>query len=169
MITYKVVLLGDFATGKTSLSRRFVDNSFSEEYISSIGVSISKKNLKLKDESINSTMMLWDIEGKTEFKPIFKNYLTGAKGFIIVADLSRKKTIESLKEHIELCNSIDASLPICVALNKLDIESENVNIEEIYNLSKNIIFVQKTSAKNTDGVKTLFEKLNKSIVLEIKC
>ena len=116
MFAYKIVMLGDFGVGKTSLIRRFVDNSFSEEYISSIGVSISKK--LLQTDGINSTMMLWDTEGKTEFKQIFKQYLMGAKGFIIVADLTRPQTIESLKEHIDLCVSIVKDAPIYIALNK---------------------------------------------------
>lgn len=171
MITYKTVLIGDFATGKTSLVRRFVDNSFSEEYISSIGVSISKKSLEmeLNGEQLQSTVMLWDIEGKTDFKPIFTHYLSGSKGFIVVGDLSRQKTIDTLKEHIEICNSIGNDLPICIALNKADIENVNVDIDAIYNISNNIICVEKTSAKNSEGVESLFQKLNYAIVEKIKC
>jgi small GTP-binding protein len=162
MMTYKVVMIGDFATGKTSLVRRFVDNSFSEEYLSSIGVSISKKLLK------NSTMMLWDIEGKTEFKPIFKQYLNGAKGFIVVADLSRTKTIESITEHIQLCNEIVPNAPICIALNKNDLPLDaEYNIDALKNLSSNIIYIEKTSAKYGNTVNELFQKLNDKITEEI--
>ena len=77
MFSYKIVLVGDFGTGKTSLIKRFVDNSFSEDYKSSIGVSISKKNLNQEIDGIlyESTMMIWDIEGRTEFKPVFIHHL----------------------------------------------------------------------------------------------
>ncbi|MCK9491474.1 MAG: GTP-binding protein [Sulfurimonas sp.] len=164
MFAYKVVMVGDFATGKTSLIKRFVDNSFSEEYLSSIGVSISKKVLG------NSTMMLWDIEGRTEFKPIFKQYLNGAKGFIIVADLTRKNTIESIQEHIKTSLSVVSDAPICIALNKSDIKSDfSVNIEQIKGLSANIISVFKTSALSGDAVEDLFKQLNAKIIKEIAC
>ena len=80
MFNYKIVLIGDFGTGKTSLIRRYVDNSFSEDYISSIGVSISKKNISMTfdNQEYDSNMMIWDIEGKTDFKPILSHYLSGA-------------------------------------------------------------------------------------------
>lgn len=169
MITFKAVLVGDFGTGKTSLIRRYVDNSFSEDYISSIGVSISKKELSFldKEEEVKSTMMLWDIEGKTDFKPIFSHYLNGSKGFIIVADLTREKTIKSLFEHIELCESIEKKLPIYIALNKCDISKNNVNIEEIKAYSSNILNVIETSAKDSVGIEKLFENFNKDIVKRV--
>lgn len=166
MFTYKIVLIGDFGTGKTSLVSRFVDNSFSEEYISSIGVSISRKNINtiLNDNNYNSTIMIWDIEGKTDFKPILSHYLNGAKGFIIVADLTRKKSIESIIEHIELCEKTMPNLPICIALNKSDLEHGDVDMEELKNLAPNIIWVSKTSAKEANGVEELFSFLNKKII-----
>lgn len=166
MFTYKIVLIGDFGTGKTSLVSRFVDNSFSEEYISSIGVSISRKNINtiLNDNNYDSTIMIWDIEGKTDFKPILSHYLNGAKGFIIVADLTRKKSIESIIEHIELCEKTMPNLPICIALNKSDLDHNDVNMEELKNLAPNIIWVSKTSAKEANGVEELFSFLNKKII-----
>ena len=114
MISYKIVLVGQFGVGKTSLIRRFVQNYFSEEYLSTIGVTISKKTID------NATIMIWDIEGETEFKPIFKQYLKGSKGFILVADLLRKETIDSIQNHINLCHSVIPEAPIAIALNKCD-------------------------------------------------
>lgn len=162
MFAYKVVLVGDFGTGKSSLVRRFVDNTFSEDYISSIGVSISRK--QLSNDVSDTTMMLWDIEGKTDFKPIFKQYLLGAKAFIIVADLTREKTLESIKEHIQLCQESVPDLPICIALNKADIKSVNYNANELKKLSSNIIKVYTTSAKSGDTVNEMFAALNNAVI-----
>lgn len=153
-------MVGDFGVGKTSLVKRFVDNSFSEEYLSTIGVSISKKNLN------ESTLMLWDIEGHTEFKPVFKQYLLGAKGFIIVGDVTRKDTIGAIAKHIELCHSIVKGAPICIALNKSDmkhiIREEELN--DLKAISPSIITVLKTSAKNGDAVLDIFGSLDDFVV-----
>lgn len=162
MFAYKVVLVGDFGTGKSSLVRRYVDNTFSEDYISSIGVSISRK--QLSTQVSNTTMMLWDIEGKTDFKPIFKQYLLGAKAFVVVADLTREKTLESIKEHIQLCEDTVPGLPICIALNKSDIKSVNYNPQELKALSSNIIKVYTTSAKSGDTVNEMFCALNEEVI-----
>lgn len=162
MFSYKVVLVGDFGTGKTSLIRRYVDNSFSEDYISSIGVSISKKNISTSNNE--TTMMIWDIEGKTDLKPIFKQYLLGSKGFIIVADLSREKTIESIKEHIKLCEEISTELPIFIALNKADIKSVDYDETKLRNLSSSIVNIYTTSAKSGNSVEDLFIELNDSVI-----
>jgi len=163
MFAYKIVMIGDFGVGKTSLVRRFVDNSFSEDYISSIGVSISKK--LIQDPKGNSTMMLWDTEGKTEFNQIFKQYLIGAKGYIIVADLTRPQTLDSIKEHLKLCLNVVKDAPVCVALNKSDLAHQNsYSDEEIKALSPNIIAVYKTSAQSGDIVNEIFGQLNSTIV-----
>jgi small GTP-binding protein len=163
MFAYKKVMIGDFGVGKTSLVRRFVDNSFSEDYISSIGVSISKKLITTPNG--DSTMMLWDTEGKTEFNQIFKQYLVGAKGYIIVADLTRPQTLTSIKEHLKLCLNVVKDAPVCIALNKSDLEHQNnYSEEEIKALSQNIIGVYKTSAQSGDIVNEIFGQINSTIV-----
>jgi len=163
MFSYKIVLVGNFGVGKTSLIRRFVENSFSEEYLSTIGVSISKKTIK------NATVMIWDIEGHTEFKPIFKQYLLGAKGFIIVADLLRPESIEQIQQHIELSHSVVKDAPIAIALNKSDMPHQFSvdSLQKIKESSPAIIEVLKTSAKNGDAVERLFLRLNETICEQI--
>jgi len=164
VFSYKIVLVGNFGVGKTSLIRRFVENSFSEEYLSTIGVSISKKTIG------NATIMIWDIEGHTEFKPIFKQYLMGAKGFILVADLLREETIEALKGHIELCHQVVKDAPLCIALNKCDMphEIDEEDMQTIANFSPSILQVLKTSAKENRAVEELFLSLDTKIKESIK-
>ena len=163
MFSYKIVLVGNFGVGKTSLIRRFVENSFSEDYLSTIGVSISKKTLG------DATIMIWDIEGHTEFKPIYKQYLLGAKGFIIVADLLREESIDAIKSHIKLSHEVVNDAPVCIALNKSDmphtLDDEKLNY--IKNLSPSVIKILKTSAKSGDAVEELFLTLNEVICKQL--
>ncbi len=163
MFSYKIVLVGNFGVGKTSLIRRFVENSFSEEYLSTIGVSISKKTLG------DATIMIWDIEGHTEFKPIYKQYLLGAKGFIIVADLLREESIDAIESHIKLSHEVVKDAPVCIALNKNDMPHtlDDEKLNAIQNLSPAVIKVLKTSAKSGDAVEELFLALNEVICRQL--
>lgn len=164
MFAYKIVVIGDFGVGKTSLVRRFVENSFSEDYLSTIGVSMSRKQL-ISEDGIKSTMMIWDTEGQTEHRTIFKQYLNGAKAFIIVADVSRDETIASIKNHIALCKEAISDAPIYIALNKSDLEDFSDNsINELKKLDTNIANIYKTSAKLNNVVDEIFTDINKLVI-----
>ncbi len=168
MFAYKIVLIGDFGVGKTSLISRFVENSFSEEYLSTIGVTMSRKQLSTND-GVDSTMIIWDTEGKTEHNTVFKQYLKGAKGFIIVADLTRQRTIDSIRSHIELCEEVVPNTPICVALNKCDLQNSVArSINDIKKITPNVLNVYTTSAKIGDSVNNIFHDLNKTIIQKIE-
>ena len=64
----KVVLVGHFGVGKSSLVRRFVQNTFSDNYIVTIGVHILKKEIRIEEQ--NLTLIIWDIEGKDDIKKV---------------------------------------------------------------------------------------------------
>lgn len=170
MFDYKIVLLGDFGTGKTCLINRYVNNIFNEEYVSTIGVDISKKAISssINNYGNTSNIIIWDIEGKTEFKPILSHHLEGSKAFVIVADLTRTNTIKSLEEHLALCEKIVPNLPICIALNKSDLEHEEIDIKSLEMISPNIIFIAKTSAKDYIQVEELFTTLGEKILKSSK-
>jgi small GTP-binding protein len=160
MISKKIVLVGDFSTGKTSLIHRFVDNQFSDTYLSTIGVKISRKNISFKEETVQN--IIWDIEGGTEKKPLNSSYLLGAHGAIIVADITRESSIESLKFYITLVSGASNKSTIVIALNKCDLLEENEAekiIKKLQNVFQEISFITLTSAKNSKGVDALFEQL----------
>jgi len=99
----KVCLLGDAAVGKTSLIRRFVFNQFDEKYITSIGTNVSKKDLRIDISLPNDivqnydlTFAIWDIIGQKELHSFNLNYFKNANGGIVVCDLTRRETLESL-------------------------------------------------------------------------
>ena len=169
-ITKKICLLGDFNVGKTSLIRRFVENKFSDRYLSTVGVKVSRKTLELQKNSQTHqvNLMVWDLEGNTKFKPITPSYLKGASGAIIVADLARVNTLGSLNQHIELFLSVNPQANIAIALNKTDLVPQEKLAKLIENHSSyenpQILSTHSTSAKTGDNVAKIFEELSRSIV-----
>ena len=169
-ITKKICLLGDFNVGKTSLIRRFVEDKFSDRYLSTVGVKVSRKSLKLETDSqvCQANLMVWDLEGNTKFKPITPSYLKGASGSIIVADLTRVNTIGSTKKHIELFLSVNPRATIAIALNKADLVSQEKLEKLIENYSyydnPQILCTHTTSAKTGNNVAKIFEELSQSII-----
>ena len=84
-------MLGDFGVGKTSLIRRFVERSFSDEYLSTVGVKISRKTVTVPELSQDIDLLIWDIEGQTKFKAVAPSYLQGAAAVIIVGDVTEQQ------------------------------------------------------------------------------
>jgi small GTP-binding protein len=166
MISKKIILIGDFSTGKTSLIRRFVDNQFSDSYLSTIGVKISRKKIPLDHEVIQG--LIWDIEGGTEKKPVNKTYLTGAHGCIIVSDTTREETIAHIASYIELVKSVSPNAPFVLALNKCDCINETERetlyqkVSQQYCSDTTDIYL--TSAKSGEGVEEMFKALARKMV-----
>ncbi|NJR61184.1 MAG: GTP-binding protein [Cyanobacteria bacterium CRU_2_1] len=165
-------MIGDFGVGKTSLIRRFVDRQFSDHYLSTVGVKISRKVIEFKKqnqaEMLNLQLIIWDIEGSAKFKAIVPSYLKGAIGAIIVGDLTRQETINHLTDHIQLFLSINSKASIVVAFNKSDlIESEQSNL--LFQLNfltrhKQVSAAYLTSAKTGKNVDRIFHTLAHQII-----
>jgi small GTP-binding protein len=158
VIRKKILLLGDFGVGKTSLIRRYIDNSFSDTYLSTIGVKISKKILTISD--IECELIIWDIEGATTIKSIPNSYYKGASGAIFVADVNRSETIDSINGHVNTFLMLNKGAAHVVAYNKSDLL--NRQQKELLSLPKNSFLV---SAKDNENVSVLFQTLAKEIIL----
>lgn len=171
MLSKKICLVGDFNVGKTSLIRRFVDRQFSDQYLSTVGVKISRKNVELEkvasDKDVTVQLLIWDLEGSTKFKAIAPTYLQGSKGVIIVGDLTRTETLEHIKDHIQLFLSINPKGQIIIALNKVDLVDE-AKLEKLIEIHQsnfqNISTIYTTSAKTGKNVDEIFQTLTAKIV-----
>ena len=104
MTSRKVLITGSFAVGKTSLFHRFVYNTFSEQYLTTIGVKVDKRVVEVNDEPLS--LILWDIAGEVSQKKVPKTYFLGASAVIYVFDLSRKQTADNLKSDLKLIQKI---------------------------------------------------------------
>ena len=167
-ISKKICMIGDFGVGKTSLIRRFVDRQFSDDYLSTVGVKISRKIVDLtgvkQQEKLNLQLLIWDLEGHTKFKAIAPSYLQGSSGAIIVADVSRIETLERLPEHIKLFLSINPKSSFIIALNKSDLidEEKLMKLIELVQLQEGVdkvSVIYQTSAKTGLSVDEIFQKL----------
>lgn len=171
-ISRKICLVGDFGVGKTSLIRRFVDRQFSDKYLSTVGVKISRKLVKGYQNELATSqelnLLIWDIEGSNKYKAISPSYFQGAKGGIIVADLTREDTLEHLKDHIEAFLKVNPQSYTILALNKSDlIETEYLErIQKKYQFEKNpmVLKTYLTSAKTGINVDEIFQLLANNII-----
>lgn len=160
----KVCLLGAFAAGKTSLIRRFVHNRFDDKYISTIGVKVSRKTVSIAHDDKEITklnMMLWDLDGRSEFDQIRASYLRGTAGAAIVCDLTRTSTLDAIHHHVAGLQQIAPGCQIVLAANKSDLVNEHqvteVQIQRLAQTYGAPYYI--TSAKSGDEVDEMFRRL----------
>jgi small GTP-binding protein len=155
----KLILTGDFQVGKTSLIRRFVKNKFEKDYISTIGVQLSKKSVDLTDK-IKMNFILWDIGGQIrQMAPYRSKFYNGANAAFIVIDRTRGDTITNVKKwYTDIKNSIPKNIPIVLVGNKSDLQAEIVVSEEdIRKVARDFGFHYiLTSAKTGENVNDAF-------------
>lgn len=121
----KIVLLGDYATGKTTLKRNFMGLHLDEVYMSTLGVDLASH--KHVDEDMELTFQIWDLGGQPEFKELRSKQYVGAEGGLLVFDKSRPETFSNLENWLEEFNtSLKERVPVLILGNKNDlIDGEN--------------------------------------------
>ncbi|KAI7900961.1 P-loop containing nucleoside triphosphate hydrolase protein, partial [Cokeromyces recurvatus] len=92
---FKILVVGDLSTGKTSILRRFVHNTFTGHYKSTIGVDFTLKIIQ-NEPDITTSLQLWDIAGQERFDNITRVYFKGTAGAFVVYEVSRAITFENV-------------------------------------------------------------------------
>jgi len=95
---FKIALLGDEATGKTSLINKFVQNKFEQDYKPTLGASILTKKISLGTPNIDISLVIWDIAGQNKYTQIRQLYFQGCSGVIFVYDMTRESTFTDIKQ-----------------------------------------------------------------------
>ncbi len=164
----KMCLLGEANVGKTSLVYRFIENKFRENYKSTLGVNLLKKDMDIDGYGTVSAQ-LWDLGGQESFRSLRRLYLEGANGALLVYDMTKKKTFEKCDDWIESFRETRENAPIVLIGNKSDLEnqikitkSEAADYAKIHNMDLVV-----TSAKSGQNVEEAFIELTKKILNEI--
>lgn len=157
MLKKKICMVGDFAVGKTSLTQKFVNNVFSDKYLTTIGVKIDTAEVD------DTKLIIWDVAGRDSLSPINASYLVGAAGLVFVADVTRPNTIENLNDIWTTVKSHTGNVPVVVALNKSDVDGYEVSndvVEQFRSVGWDVYF---TSAKEGQNVPDMFARLVEKI------
>ena len=171
VIKYKILLLGNTQVGKTSMLKRFCDEEYNEDTLSTIGIDAKKKFINHKDRKIQ--LDIWDTAGQERFLSITKNTYKGSDGIILIYDLTSKKTFYSINNWINgIKEAIDINkIGIVLVGNKSDCnDKRQVNFEEGDNLAKEKGFpFFETSVKENININEVFIAIiDKLFDLEIK-
>jgi len=157
MIQKKICMVGVHGTGKTCLVQQYVQGIFSVKYLSTVGVKIDRKQLKVGDEDV--TLMLWDLEGRDGIRDVNQSYVRGAHGIIYVADGTRPDTAAQLNDLKQRVTEVTGDIPSIVALNKSDLKDEwKLSSSDEESAAKGVHRL-KTSAKTGEGVEAAFQWL----------
>ncbi len=164
----KICLLGEANVGKTSLVYRFIENKFRENYKSTLGVNLLKKDMNVAGYG-DVSAQIWDLGGQESFKSLRKLYLEGANGSFVVYDMTSKKTFEKLDEWVQSFRNERYDAPIILIGNKSDLEhqikiTENEASEYANTHDMGLII---TSAKTGQNVEEAFIGLTKKILDQI--
>ncbi len=162
-ISRKVCIIGDFAVGKTSTVARFVNNVFSEKYLTTVGVKIDTKDIPLADGR-ELRMVIWDIAGSDRFSSAEFAYMRGAQAYLLVADGTRKETLANALALRQAVQERYGELPHVLLVNKFDLEDDwEVAETALDKLRDAGSLVLCTSAKTGKCVERAFDELARAV------
>ncbi|KKM26134.1 hypothetical protein LCGC14_1587830 [marine sediment metagenome] len=158
---YKLILGGDGGVGKTSMVHRFVDDSFQTDYKSTIGTSIMKKECDFEDLESKVRFVIWDLAGQAQFQRVRQTYLSNAEAGILVFDVTRKETFNSIEKWFNEIMGASKSISLILIGNKVDlVEDRKVSSEEGEALANKLnLSYFEASAKTGENVNDAFKML----------
>ena len=162
---FKVVIFGDAGSGKTTLAKRYMTNLFVSNSNMTIGVEFLSKSVKLNGKIVK--LMLWDFGGEERFRFIFPHYIAGAKGGILMYDITQVSSFSHLSDWLNVVNGAKNRFPIILVGSKLDLENHReISQSEGREFSKYLklnSFIE-CSSKTGENVEKSFELLTKLMI-----
>ena len=172
-VTLKISIAGESGVGKSSLTRRFVTNTFSEAYVPTLGTRVSSRQFLLDDPlSPGSARLIgasvWDIMGSHKFRDLLKDaFFVGAGGVLLVCDVTRPQTLYDLPQWYEIVSSVAGPIPTVVLANKTDARGpDSLPVDALAALCKDLEWPwYETSAKTGANVDAAFRHIAREHLL----
>lgn len=160
--TYKVIVIGDPAVGKTELLAKYATNKFEETYLPTVGVRILKEPFELKDFNTKVNLMFWDIAGQPQFHMLHRPYFNGADGMLLVFDITRSSTFSNINNWYSAAMKYGLSgIPRILVGNKAHLKGERkIILPMAEHLGEKLnAHYYETSTLTGENIREVFEKI----------
>lgn len=167
-ILLKVITAGDGGVGKTTLLHRYIEGRFLADTRMTIGVEFFLKELKINEKKI--LLQVWDFGGQEHFRPLLKNYAMGARGALLLFDLTRPSSLHRIDQWVNICRQNNPDIPIIFLGTKLDlIKPTTIDDEFALKFIEKYDFFNylKISSRTGENVNLAFELLAKELVKDL--
>jgi len=153
---FKLLLIGDSGVGKSCLLLRFADDTYTESYISTIGVDFKIRTVQLDGHT--AKLQIWDTAGQERFRTITSSYYRGAHGIIVVYDVTDKESFDNVSNWLkEIDRYASADVNKLLVGNKCDLENKAVDTAAAKEFADQLgIAFMEASAKNATNVEQAF-------------
>ncbi len=162
---YKLVTLGEAAVGKTSLVNQYVTGKFERDYHRTLGIDISTYDAIIDPHLFK--LLIWDLAGQDIFRDLRTRYCQGASGGILVFDLTRPQTLDSIPIWVEAFrDAVETDPPLILLGNKNDLKDKRkITRAQGESMAKKygLFQYEETSAKTGHQVTSAFNTLAKMI------
>ena len=165
---FRVVLLGEATVGKTSLLRRFTENTFDEEYKQTIGTTFATEDVKIKDDDGTDRvvrLVIWDMGGQATYKELRRQYMKGASAAVIVYDVTKPDTFMAMNTWYESFREVCPNAIAIICANKVDLEVKRMVTVEPGQMLRDWFQAAyyETSAKTGDQVGAVFTRVAEEV------
>lgn len=161
---YKIVVLGDQATGKTSLITRYLHDTFDDKYQATIGMDFQSKTVYLEDRTLR--LQLWDTAGQERFRSLIPSYIRDAAAAVVVYDITKRASFAATSKWVEeVRNERGEDAVVALVGNKTDLsDRREVPTEEAEKAASDgkMLYLE-TSAKAGHNVAALFQQIAEAL------
>lgn len=161
---FKLLLIGNSGVGKSCLLLRFSDDTYTNDYISTIGVDFKIKTVELDGKTVK--LQIWDTAGQERFRTITSSYYRGSHGIIIVYDVTDQESFNGVKMWLQEIDRYATSTVLKLLVgNKCDLADKRVveyDVAKEFAEANNMPFLE-TSALDSTNVEEAFLTMAKQI------
>nr|AAP85296.1 Rab1a [Babesia bovis] len=164
---FKLVLIGDSGVGKSCVLLRFADDTFTDSYITTIGVDFRFRTIEVEGRRVK--LQIWDTAGQERFRTITSAYYRGADAIIIVFDITDKLSFENVPSWLQEVEKFapDGIHKLLIGNKSDQAQARDVDPSEIQEFSElhSTPYVE-ISAKSGSNVEEAFVSVARRLVID---